>query len=50
MPVILLAAIFIYILISFALGFLLAYPVPGLIVIGLFVIASFIYDLKRGAL
>tara|TARA_B100001989_G_C24454995_1_gene421115 strand:+ start:811 stop:966 length:156 start_codon:yes stop_codon:yes gene_type:complete len=50
MPALLLAAIFIYILISFAVGFLLAYPIPGLIVIGLLIIANFIYDLKRGAI
>ena len=50
MPALLLAAIFIYILISFAVGFLLAYPIPGLITISLLVIANFVYDLKRGAL
>jgi hypothetical protein len=50
MPVLLLVAIFIYILISFAVGFLIAYPIPGLIAISLLVIANFVYDLKRGAL
>lgn len=49
MPFLLLVAIFTYILISFAVGFLIAYPVPALITLSALVIANFIYDLKRGA-
>tara|TARA_B100000212_G_scaffold156784_1_gene117771 strand:- start:577 stop:729 length:153 start_codon:yes stop_codon:yes gene_type:complete len=50
MPILLLASILIYVFISFAIGFILAYPVPGAICIGIFAIISAIYDFKRGAL
>ena len=49
MPVLLFAAFLIYIIISFAIGFLLAYPIPGAIVIGILAVISAIYDIKRGA-
>ena len=49
MPALLFAAFAIYIVISFAIGFLIAYPIPGAIVIGIFAVISTIYDIKRGA-
>ena len=49
MPALLFASFLIYIIISFAIGFLLAYPIPGAIVIGILAVISAIYDIKRGA-
>ena len=50
MPALVFAAFAIYIIISFAIGFLIAYPIPGAIVIGILAVISAIYDFKRGAI
>lgn len=50
MPALLFFAFAIYILISFAIGILVAYPMYGGIAIGCFAIIATIYDYKRGAL
>ena len=50
MPALLLFAFAIYIIISFAIGLLIAYPIYGGIAIGSFAIIASIYDYKRGAL
>ena len=49
MPALLFAAFAIYLIISFAIGFVIAHPIPGAIAIGIFAIISAIYDFKRGA-
>ena len=50
MPALLLFAFVIYIIISFAIGFVIAYPMYGAIAIGSFAIIAAVYDYKRGAL
>ena len=49
MPALLFAAFVIYLVISFAIGFVIAYPIPGAIAIGILAVISAIYDIKRGA-
>jgi hypothetical protein len=50
MPALLLVAITIYIIISFAIGFLIVYPIPGVLIISMLAIMTVVLDIKRGAL
>ena len=49
MPALLFAAYAIYIIISFAIGFVITFPIPGAIIISILAIITTIYDIKRGA-